>query len=85
MNEEIIHRIWGFAEKIQPVYKLLGWTWADKQNPPTVEEIVATIKMLIQDLIDSPDSISFSTGGLYAERDGDGFITFGFINQEDTF
>ena len=52
---------YNFAVRIEPVYKKLNWTWCDKKETPTVDEIEETILGLIDDL---NGENSIATGGL---------------------
>jgi len=63
-----------FAEKIQPVYEALKWTWTDKDGTdiPTLDNVIDIIHKLIYDLKKSEYN-ECSTGGLRV-----------FINKDDT-
>jgi hypothetical protein len=61
-----------FAEKVAPIYALLGWTWSnfpEGSRVPTVEDIQGTLFGLIaavgrQVREEGKDEIDASTGGL---------------------
>ena len=86
LNEEqrkqIVERLKGaapeFATKIQPIYRLLNWTWQDEPNPPTGADIESTLLELIEHLLQE-NTLGSSTGGLSAwvEEEETGEISFG--------
>jgi len=69
-----------FARKIQPFYELMNWQWHGI-GIPSKEDIKKTIRMLIND-IESNDienvCTKSTTGGLFAEKDKDGFVKIGW-------
>lgn len=75
-NREILFQ--QFAERIQPVYELLKWEWGmgRENNIPTVDDIVDTLKKLLEDYDDKLGG-RHSTGGLYVDKAEDG-IEYGF-------
>ena len=66
-----------FAEKIQPVYELLKWTWHEEKVSPTVEQLTNLLIELLQDLRKNGGN-DISTGGLFVKIDEHGIIDFGF-------
>ena len=65
-----------FAEKVAPIFKLLGWRWHDSDTPPTQDEIEQTLRRLIDGL---GDNGCYSTGGLsvfYIEEESEIGISF---------
>jgi len=55
-----------FASTVEPVYKLLKWTWRDEKHSPTKEEIKETLLELADNIKKDFDmnDIDISTGGL---------------------
>lgn len=71
MDEEIK----AFAEKVQPIYAMLGWTWDNDtvKGVPSVEDIVQTIRSLAEHIL----SDRLMTGGLFVQRDTDSGLVYG--------
>lgn len=86
MNNELIHIIWKFAEKIQPVYALLDWTWCS-DTPPTVKEIAESLEEYVLYLKAHKETSWIGSGGLFAEREPDAphVISVGFEMSEYLF
>ena len=51
-----------FAERVEPLYKKLKWTWHDEPNSPTKQDIIKNINQLVNDIGDKPRYIS--SGGI---------------------
>ncbi len=67
-----------FAEKIQPIYAMLDWTWNTDtvKGIPSVEDIAQTLRSLAENM--PPNGFSHTmTGGLYVQRDADSGLTYG--------
>jgi hypothetical protein len=60
------NEIWDFAVKVQPIYKLLDWKWAQggRLSVPTVSAIVTTIDILVECSDKSEIGGCCRTGGL---------------------
>lgn len=67
MTDQLIYKIYKFAEKVQPIYSLIDWKWRN-EGVPTVEQIVSTVKSLIIDASEHNYKTA-ATGGIFIRRD----------------
>lgn len=76
------------AERVAPVYRLLGWWWVSLGRPsrvPTEEEIFNKLIHLYEELQTRPNGIKVSVGGLACSRsteEGESIYEFGFRMSE---
>ena len=69
-------------EKVHMVMHLLGWTWGNEKDTPTIQDMEETIKELFdhsfEDLENGQNVAIHSTGGFLVEihRNGNVFISF---------
>jgi hypothetical protein len=61
---------------------LLKWTWHDKNDSPTVQEIEDTLNRLKEDLL-KDNAFYVATGGLFFKKDKETKVySFGFEIEE---
>ncbi len=78
------HELYKFAEKVQPIYKLLDWTWSGGGVPDT-KGIHDTLFSLYTDLLKLKKKTRISSGGLFFELQEDGTYEFGMEIQGPFF
>lgn len=54
------------AERLAPIFEIMGWTWAQPERTPSREEILGTFVKLEVKM--APDSVAISTGRLVIEK-----------------
>lgn len=64
-----------FIDKVHPIFNLLKWRWCDKRV--SRKDVEKLLNEHIDYIVTHKKITKISSGGLYAQKDTDGMISYG--------